>query len=57
MAEDLSTPRITAQYLDAFQNQTVRILGRVVQLRGERATIETGHGGAGGTVTAILTRV
>lgn len=52
MAEDISTPRINAAYLDAFQNQTVRIVGRVTQLRGERATIE-----AGGNITAILSRV
>ncbi|KAI9790722.1 MAG: hypothetical protein M1816_004863 [Peltula sp. TS41687] len=51
MAEDISTPRINAAYLDAFQNQTVRIVGRVIQLRGERATID-----AGGNITAILNR-
>ena len=52
MAEDLASPRINAQYLSAFQNQTVRIVGRVTQLRGEQATID-----AAGSVTVFLNRV
>jgi replication factor A3 len=52
MAEDVATPRINAQYLDAFRNQTVRIVGRVTQLRGEQATID-----AAGNITVILSRV
>lgn len=52
MADNLSTPRITSQYLDAFQNKLVRIIGTVTQLRGETATID-----ADGVVTAHLNRV
>ncbi len=52
MAEPISTPRINSTYLDSFTNQTVRLLGKVVQLRGEQATID-----AGGNVTAHLNRV
>jgi len=36
------TPRITAPYLEQFSHQTVRILGKVTQLRGEQATIDAG---------------
>ncbi|TVY53336.1 Replication factor A protein 3 [Lachnellula cervina] len=51
MADTLSTPRILAPHLDAFQNRTIRLIGRVTQLRGETASID-----AQGTVTAILNR-
>lgn len=47
-----ATPRINAKYLDSFTNQTVRILGKVVSLRGETATIEVN-----GTVSVHLNRV
>jgi replication factor A3 len=47
-----ATPRITAQYLEHFSHQTVRILGKVRQLRGEQATID-----AGGEITVYLNRV
>lgn len=50
MAEQ--TPRITAPYLEQFAHQTVRILGKVTQLRGEQATID-----AGGSVELHLNRV
>lgn len=50
MAEQ--TPRITAQYLEQFSHQTVRILGKVRQLRGEQATID-----AGGSISVFLNRV
>lgn len=50
MAE--STPRITAPYLQQFQHHTVRLLGKVTQLRGDEATID-----AGGSVTLQLNRV
>jgi len=46
-----ATPRITAPYLETFQNQTVRLLGKVIQLRGDHATLD-----AGGHVNVILTR-
>ncbi|KAF2140529.1 uncharacterized protein K452DRAFT_319453 [Aplosporella prunicola CBS 121167] len=49
MAE--TTPRITAPYLENFTHQTVRILGKVAQLRGEQATID-----AGGSITLHLNR-
>ncbi|KAF2501947.1 replication factor A protein 3 [Lophium mytilinum] len=44
-----ATPRILAPYLSQFQGQTVRILGKVVQLAGETAFID-----AGGRVTLDL---
>jgi replication factor A3 len=47
-----STPRINAQYLQQFAHQTVRILGKVRELRGEQATID-----AGGRITVYLNRV
>jgi mevalonate pyrophosphate decarboxylase len=47
-----ATPRITAPYLEQFSHQTVRILGKVRQLRGEQATID-----AGGQVSVFLNRV
>jgi replication factor A3 len=47
-----ATPRITAPYLEQFSHQTVRILGKVRQLRGETATID-----AGGQISVFLTRV
>ncbi|KAF2102353.1 replication factor A protein 3 [Rhizodiscina lignyota] len=48
---DEATPRVTSQYLEQFQNRTIRILGRVTQLRGDQATID-----ADGQVTVILNR-
>lgn len=47
-----STPRITAEYLQQFSHKTVRILGKVTQLRGEQATID-----AGGQIQVHLNRV
>jgi replication factor A3 len=47
-----ATPRITAPYLEQFSHQTVRILGKVRQLRGEQATID-----AGGQISVFLNRV
>ncbi|OJD33192.1 replication factor a protein 3 [Diplodia corticola] len=49
MAEQ--TPRITADYLEKFTHRTVRILGKVTQLRGEQATID-----AGGSINLHLNR-
>ena len=47
------TPRISASYLEAFANgQTIRIVGKVTQLRGTEATID-----ANGPITLHLTRV
>lgn len=50
MAEQ--TPRISAPYLEKFTHRTVRILGKVTQLRGEQATID-----AGGSINLHLNRV
>lgn len=52
MAEQMSTPRITAAYLDSFVGRTVTIVGKVTQLRGDQATID-----ADGVVTILLNRV
>lgn len=47
-----ATPRINAQYLDQFTNQTVRIIGKIVSLRGETATLD-----ASGSINIHLNRV
>ena len=47
-----ATPRISAPYLEQFAHQTVRILGKVTQLRGESATID-----ASGQINVHLNRV
>ncbi|KAH0264183.1 hypothetical protein KCU91_g12230, partial [Aureobasidium melanogenum] len=49
MAEQ--TPRINASYLEQSTHRTVRILGKVTQLRGEEATID-----AGGQINVHLNR-
>ncbi|EPS42476.1 hypothetical protein H072_3547 [Dactylellina haptotyla CBS 200.50] len=43
------TPRVNASLLGNFANQTVRIAGKVIQIRGNTATID-----ASGTVSVIL---
>ena len=47
-----ATPRITAAYLEQFIGKTVRVVGKVVQLRGETAIVD-----AGGQITVHLSRV
>ena len=47
-----ATPRINARYLEQFSHQTVRIVGKVVSLRGEVASLE-----ADGSVVVHLNRV
>ena len=47
-----ATPRINAENLQSFTHRTVRILGKVRQLRGEQATID-----AKGNVNLFLSRV
>lgn len=47
----MSTPRITSQYLDTFTSRIIRLVGRVTQLRGDTATIDSE-----GNVTAHLNR-
>ncbi|KAM0264239.1 hypothetical protein ACHAQJ_000726 [Trichoderma viride] len=51
MSEQMSTPRITAAYLDSFVGRVVTIVGKVTQLRGDQATID-----ADGVVTILLNR-
>lgn len=46
------TPRITQSYLEQFTNKTVRLVGKVTQLRGDTATLD-----AGGAITVALNRV
>ncbi|KAI9695098.1 MAG: hypothetical protein M1820_008923 [Bogoriella megaspora] len=46
-----ATPRITDQYLEHFTHQTVRVLGKVISLRGEQATLD-----APGPINLILNR-
>ncbi|KAF1983923.1 replication factor A protein 3 [Aulographum hederae CBS 113979] len=48
---NLATPRITASFLDQFAHQTVRILGKVTELRGDQATVD-----AGGAISVVLNR-
>ncbi|RKL25815.1 hypothetical protein BFJ68_g442 [Fusarium oxysporum] len=51
MSEQLSTPRITAAYLDNFVGKVVMLVGKATQLRGEQATLDSE-----GTVTVLLNR-
>ncbi|KHJ32873.1 putative ssdna binding protein ssb3 protein [Erysiphe necator] len=51
MAELIYTPRITSSHLDSFTNRTVRLLGRVMQLRGDTAIVDSD-----GNVTLHLNR-
>lgn len=46
------TPRINAQFLERFQGQQIRIVGKITQLRGDQATMD-----ANGPVTLRLHRV
>ncbi len=52
MSESVSTPRVTAPYLDSHVGRNVVLVGKVVQLRGDSAVIDSD-----GNVTAILNRV
>lgn len=45
------TPRILAPHLSQFQHRIVRVLGKVVQLRGEHAIVD-----AGGNIDMVLNR-
>ncbi|EPE33173.1 Nucleic acid-binding protein [Glarea lozoyensis ATCC 20868] len=46
-----TTPRILSPHLDSFTSRTVRLVGKVVQLRGDQATID-----CAGNMTAHLNR-
>ncbi|RPA79779.1 replication factor A protein 3 [Ascobolus immersus RN42] len=37
-----ATPRINASFLQQFENQTVIIVGKCIQVRGENALVEAG---------------
>lgn len=50
--EHPQTPRVLQPHLSQFQHRIVRVLGKVVQLRGENAIID-----AGGQIDVILNRV
>lgn len=49
MADQMSTPRITAAYLDSFVGRVVILVGKVTQLLGNQATLDSD-----GTVTVLL---
>ncbi|ESZ96553.1 hypothetical protein SBOR_3055 [Sclerotinia borealis F-4128] len=40
MSETPTTPRITSSYLNSFTSRTVRMVGKVTQLRGLEASID-----------------
>jgi len=50
--DQTSTPRITCPYLNNYVGKNVMIVGKVLQLRGDMATLD-----ADGNVTAHLNRV
>jgi replication factor A3 len=50
--EHPQTPRVLQPHLSSFQHRIVRVLGKVVQLRGENAVVD-----AGGQIDVILNRV
>ncbi|KFA64247.1 hypothetical protein S40285_06742 [Stachybotrys chlorohalonatus IBT 40285] len=53
MAEaQVNSPRITAPYLDSFRGREITLVGRVAQLLGSQATIDSD-----GLVTLILNQV
>ncbi|KAI9649115.1 hypothetical protein NHQ30_001682 [Ciborinia camelliae] len=52
MSETPTTPRITSSYLNSFTSRTVRMVGKVTQLRGDQATID-----CDGAVTVLLGRL
>ena len=52
MDSKVSAPRITAPYLDSFNGRHVTLVGKVTQLRGDQAIVDSD-----GAVTLILNRV
>ena len=50
--EVIASPRITCVYLNSYVGKNVIVVGKVIQLRGEEATID-----ADGNITAYLNRV
>ncbi|KAL5612905.1 hypothetical protein BROUX41_004018 [Berkeleyomyces rouxiae] len=51
MNDNISTPRITGAYLDKYVDHNVILVGRVVELRGDTALVESD-----GMVTVLLNR-
>ncbi|KAH7318129.1 DNA replication factor A subunit Ssb3 [Stachybotrys elegans] len=51
MEAQICSPRITAAYLENFRNRNVTIVGRVAQLLGDQATLDSD-----GLVTLIMNR-
>lgn len=51
MADLISTPRISSSHLDNFTGQTIRITGKIMQLRGDTAILDSE-----GNVTLLLNR-
>ncbi|KAK9774186.1 putative Replication factor A protein 3 [Seiridium cardinale] len=39
--EPISTPRISSRYIDSYINRTVMVVGKVIQLRGSEALIDS----------------
>jgi hypothetical protein len=50
--EGTATPRVTASYLSSYIGKNVIVVGKVIQLRGDEATLD-----AEGTINAHLNRV
>jgi len=49
--ESSATPRVTASYLGSYIGKNVMVVGKVIQLRGDEATLD-----ADGTIAAHLNR-
>jgi replication factor A3 len=50
--ESISTPRISGRIINSFVGRNVIVVGKVVQIRGDQATLD-----ADGNVTINVTRV
>jgi len=50
--EATATPRVTSSYLNSYVGKNVIVVGKVVQLRGDEATLD-----ADGNIAAHLNRV
>ncbi|CAG9940629.1 unnamed protein product [Clonostachys rosea f. rosea IK726] len=49
MSEQIVHPRISARYLDSFVGRHVMLVGKVLQVQGKQATVDSD-----GTVTVLL---
>lgn len=52
MSEQIVHPRISARYLDSFVGRHVMLVGKVLQVQGKQATVDSD-----GTVTVLLDQV